>query len=139
MQKTLSILKPDAVSKNLIGKINALIESSDLKIIASKMMRLTKTQAESFYVVHKDRPFFKDLVEFMTSGPVLVQVLYGKDAVTKYRKIMGDTDPKKAAKGTIRAEFADSIDANCAHGSDSLENAKKEISFFFADYEVLQY
>ena len=137
-EQTLSILKPDAVAKNITGNINALIESAGLCIVASKMVKLLKWQAEEFYAVHKGRPFFKDLVEFITSGPVLVQVLTGENAIKNYRAIMGETDPKKAAKGTIRAEFAKSIDANCVHGSDSQENAKKEIGFFFADYEILE-
>ncbi|AHX11480.1 nucleoside diphosphate kinase [Neorickettsia helminthoeca str. Oregon] len=138
MQRTLSILKPDAVSKNIIGKINSYIESAGLRIIAIKQMTLTIDQAENFYAIHKDRPFFGDLVEFMTSGPVVVQVLCGDDAVSRYRQLMGDTDPRKADRGTIRGDFAESIDANCVHGSDSLENAETEIAFFFSKCEIFE-
>lgn len=137
IEKTLSILKPDAVKNNITGKINSYIESSGLKIIAQKMMLLTKKQAELFYEIHKDRPFFGELVEFMTSGPVIVQVLVGENAVSKYRQIMGATDPKQADKGTIRGDFADDISENRVHGSDSLENARKEIAFFFAEHELV--
>ncbi|WP_065094769.1 MULTISPECIES: nucleoside-diphosphate kinase [unclassified Wolbachia] len=137
IEKTLSILKPDAVKNNITGKINSYIESSGLKIIAQKMMLLTKKQAELFYEIHKDRPFFGELVEFMTSGPVIVQVLVGENAVSKYRQIMGATDPKQADKGTIRGDFADDISENRVHGSDSLENARKEIAFFFAECELV--
>ena len=137
MQKTFSIIKPDAVKRNLIGHINQMIESSDLKILASKKMYLTKKQAEIFYEVHKERPFFSSLVEYMTSGPVQVQVLEGEDAVTKYRKIMGATNPAEAEEGTIRKLYAESIEANSVHGSDSEENAKIEISFFFSGSELV--
>ncbi|WP_264338894.1 nucleoside-diphosphate kinase [Wolbachia endosymbiont (group A) of Cheilosia soror] len=137
IEKTLSILKPDAVKNNITGKINSYIESSGLKITAQKMMLLTKKQAELFYEIHKDRPFFGELVEFMTSGPVIVQVLVGENAVSKYRQIMGATDPKQADKGTIRGDFADDISENRVHGSDSLENAHKEIAFFFAECELV--
>ncbi|WP_353274266.1 nucleoside-diphosphate kinase [Wolbachia endosymbiont (group A) of Ennomos erosarius] len=137
IEKTLSILKPDAVKNNITGKINSYIESSGLKIIAQKMMLLTKKQAELFYEIHKDRPFFGELVEFMTSGSVIVQVLVGENAVSKYRQIMGATDPKQADKGTIRGNFADDISENRVHGSDSLENARKEIAFFFAECELV--
>ncbi|WP_375315832.1 nucleoside-diphosphate kinase [Wolbachia endosymbiont (group A) of Colletes cunicularius] len=137
IEKTLSILKPDSVKNNITGKINSYIESSGLKIIAQKMMLLTKKQAELFYEIHKDRPFFGELVEFMTSGPVIVQVLVGENAVSKYRQIMGATDPKQADKGTIRGDFADDISENRVHGSDSPENARKEIAFFFAECELV--
>ena len=136
MQKTFSIIKPDAVKRNLIGHINQMIESSDLKILASKKMYLTKNQAEIFYEVHKERPFFNSLVEYMTSGPVQVQVLEGEEAVAKYRKIMGATNPAEAEEGTIRKLFAESIESNSVHGSDSEENAKIEISFFFSGSEL---
>ncbi|MDN5248041.1 MAG: nucleoside-diphosphate kinase [Wolbachia endosymbiont of Tyrophagus putrescentiae] len=136
VEKTLSILKPDAVRLNITGKINSYIENAGLKIIAQRMMWLTKKQAELFYEIHKDRPFFGELVEFMTSGPVIVQVLVGEGAVSKYRKIMGATDPKQADKGTIRGDFADDISENRVHGSDSLENAYKEVAFFFAGHEL---
>ena len=137
MQKTFSIIKPDAVKRNLIGHINQMIESSDLKILASKKIYLTKKQAEIFYEVHKERPFFNSLVEYMTSGPVQVQVLEGDDAVAKYRKIMGATNPAEAEEGTIRKLYAESIEANSVHGSDSEENAKIEISFFFSGSELV--
>jgi nucleoside-diphosphate kinase len=136
MQKTFSIIKPDAVKRNLIGHINQMIESSDLKILASKKMYLTKNQAEIFYEVHKERPFFNSLIEYMTSGPVQVQVLEGEDSVVKYRKIMGATNPAEAEEGTIRKLYAESIEANSVHGSDSEENAKIEISFFFSGSEL---
>jgi nucleoside-diphosphate kinase len=136
MQKTFSIIKPDAVKRNLIGHINQMIESSELRILASKKMYLTKYQAEIFYEVHRERPFFNSLVEYMTSGPVQVQVLEGEDAVAKYRKIMGATNPAEAEEGTIRKLFAESIEANSVHGSDSEENAKIEISFFFSGSEL---
>ena len=138
IEKTLSILKPDAVRKNITGKINSYIEDSGLKIIAQRMMLLTKKQAGQFYEIHKDRPFFGELVEFMTSGPVIVQVLVGENAVSKYRQIMGATDPKQADKGTIRGDFADDIGENRVHGSDSIENAHREIAFFFAEYELME-
>lgn len=137
-ENTLSILKPDVIKRNIIGKVISYIEQSELKVIAQKKMLLTKKQAELFYEIHKERPFFPDLVKFMTSGPVIVQALSGKDAVSRYRTIMGATDPKQADKGTIRGDLADNIDANCVHGSDSIENAKKEISFFFAGYELIE-
>jgi len=137
MEQTLSIIKPDAVAKGVIGKILDRFESNGLRIAALKKLQLTKEQAGEFYAVHKDRPFFGELVEFMTSGPVVVSVLEGENAVAKNRELMGATDPKEAEKGTIRADFAESIDANAVHGSDSLENAKKEIEFFFAKEEIL--
>ena len=137
MQKTFSIIKPDAVKRNLIGHINQMIESAGLKILASKKIYLTKKQAQIFYRVHKERPFFNSLVEFMTSGPVQVQVLEGDDAVIKYRKIMGATNPDEAEEGTIRKQYAESIEANSVHGSDSEENAKIEISFFFSGSELV--
>ncbi len=136
VERTLSIIKPDAVAKNFIGKINSRFEEQGLKIIAAKMLHLTTEQAEGFYAVHKARPFFKDLVSFMTSGPVLVQVLEGDNAVLKNRDIMGATNPKDAAPGTIRKDFAASIDENAVHGSDSLDNAKVEIDYFFSPAEV---
>ncbi|NNM63094.1 MAG: nucleoside-diphosphate kinase [Burkholderiales bacterium] len=131
MERTLSIIKPDAVAKNCIGKIIDRFETAGLKVAAVRMMHLSRAEAEGFYAVHKDRSFFKDLVDFMVSGPVLVQVLEGSNAIAKNRELMGATDPKKAAPGTIRADFADSIDANAVHGSDSAENAATEIAFFF--------
>ncbi|MDE2120462.1 MAG: nucleoside-diphosphate kinase [Betaproteobacteria bacterium] len=131
MERTLSIIKPDAVAKNCIGKIIDRFETAGLKVVAARMMHLSRAEAEGFYAVHKERPFFKDLVDFMVSGPVLVQVLEGPDAIARNRELMGATDPKKAAPGTIRADFADSIDANAVHGSDSAENAANEIAFFF--------
>ena len=137
MQKTFSIIKPDAVKRNLIGHINQIIESADLKILASKKIYLTKNQAQNFYEVHKERPFFDSLVEYMTSGPVQVQVLEGEGAVIKYRKIMGATNPDEAEEGTIRKKYAESIEANSVHGSDSEENAKIEISFFFSGSELV--
>ncbi len=133
IERTLSIIKPDAVAKNVIGAIISRFEGANLKVIAARMMHLSREQAEGFYAVHKDRPFFQDLVTFMISGPVLVQVLEGENAILKNRDIMGATNPKDAAKGTIRADFADSIDANAVHGSDSADNAKVEIAFFFAE------
>jgi nucleoside-diphosphate kinase len=138
IEKTLSILKPDAVRSNNTGNINSCIEKSGLKIIAQKMVLPTRRQAELFYEIHKDRPFLGELVEFMTSGPVIVQVLVGENAVSKYRQIMGATDPKHADKGTIRGDFADDISENRVHGSDSLENARREIAFFFAECELVQ-
>ncbi len=131
MERTLSIIKPDAVAKNCMGKIIDRFESAGLKVVAARMMHLSRAEAEGFYAVHKERPFFKDLVDFMVSGPVLVQVLEGDNAIARNRELMGATDPKKAAPGTIRADFADSIDANAVHGSDSAENAATEIAFFF--------
>jgi len=136
MEQTLSIIKPDAVKKGVIGKIIDRFESNGLKIAAMKKLELSKKDAQNFYAVHKERPFFGELVEFMTSGPVVVMVLEGEDAVSKNRKLMGATNPKEAEKGTIRADFAESIDANAVHGSDSLENAKIEINFFFAKREI---
>lgn len=136
IERTLSIIKPDGVRANIIGKIVERLESNGLKIVAAKMMFLNKYQAEQFYAIHKDRPFFKDLVNFMTSGPVVVQVLEGINAISENRKIMGATDPKQALPGTIRKDFAESIDNNVVHGSDSLENAKIEIGFFFAESEI---
>ena len=133
---TFSIIKPDAVAKNAIGQILARFEAAGLKIIAARMMHLSRAQAEGFYAVHRERPFFKDLVEFMISGPVLLQVLQGDNAIAKNRELMGATDPKKAAKGTIRADFAASIDANAVHGSDAPETARTEIAFFFPGCEV---
>ena len=137
MDRTFSIIKPDAVRRNLIGHINQIIEKADLKIIASKKMYLTKQQAEIFYSVHKERPFYSSLVDFMTSGPVQVQVLEGDDAVNNYRKIMGATNPQEADEGTIRKLYAESIEANSVHGSDSDDNAKIEIKFFFSDSELV--
>ncbi|MDR5171572.1 nucleoside-diphosphate kinase [Methylobacillus sp. Pita2] len=136
VERTLSIIKPDAVAKNVIGKIYTRFEDAGLKIIASKLVQLSQADAEGFYAVHKERPFFNDLVKFMISGPVVVQVLEGENAVLKHRELMGATDPKKAEPGTIRADFADSIDANAVHGSDSLENAANEIAYFFAQSNV---
>ena len=130
-EQTLSIIKPDAVAKNVIGEIYTRFEIADLKIIKAMMVHLTKEEAEGFYAVHKERPFFNDLVTFMTSGPVMIQALEGDNAVLKNRELMGATNPKEADAGTIRADFADSIDANAVHGSDSLENAKIEIEYFF--------
>ena len=131
IEQTLSIIKPDAVAKNVIGEIYTRFEKANLKIIKAMMVHLTKEEAEGFYAVHKERPFFNDLVTFMTSGPVMIQALEGDNAVLKNRELMGATNPKEADTGTIRADFADSIDANAVHGSDSLENAKIEIEYFF--------
>lgn len=131
IERTLSIIKPDAVAKNVIGQIYNRFERAGLKIIAAKMMLLSRTEAEAFYAVHRQRPFFNDLVNFMISGPVMIQVLEGEDAISKNRELMGATDPKKADKGTIRADFADSIDANAVHGSDAAETASVEIACFF--------
>lgn len=136
---TLSIIKPDAVAKSVIGQINARFENAGLRIVAAKMMHLSKKQAEEFYAIHKERPFFNGLVSFMSSGPVMVQVLEGNNAVIKNRDIMGATNPKDAAAGTIRADFADSIDHNAVHGSDSADNAKQEIAFFFKPEEIVTY
>lgn len=136
MEKTLSIIKPDAVKKGVIGKILDRFESNGLRIAAMKKVQLSKEQAENFYAVHKERPFFKDLIEFMISGPVVVSVLEGEGAVLKNRDLMGATNPKEAKAGTIRADFAESIDANAVHGSDSLENAKTEVEFFFKPNEI---
>ena len=136
MEQTLSIIKPDAVAKNVIGKILDRFESAGLRIAATKKIQLSKSQAEGFYAIHANRPFFNDLVEFMISGPVVVTVLEGENAMSKNRELMGNTDPKEAQKGTIRADFAQSIDANAVHGSDSVENAKNEIKFFFKQEEI---
>ncbi len=135
-ERTLSIIKPDAVKKNIIGEIFTRFEKAGLQIIATKMILLSKKQAESFYSIHKDQPFFPHLINFMISGPIVVQVLEGKNAVLENRKLMGATDPKEAVKGTIRGDFAESIDANSVHGSDSLENANEEILFFFTQIEL---
>ena len=137
IERTFSIIKPDATRRNLTGAINALIEKSGLRIVAQKRMHMTTAQAETFYGVHKERPFFRDLVTFMTSGPVVVQVLEGENAIAKYREVMGATNPANAAPGTIRKEFAESIEANSVHGSDSEENAATEIAFFFKDDEIV--
>jgi len=136
-ERTLSIIKPDATRRNLSGRINAKLEEAGLRIIAQKRLLLSRAQAEAFYAVHRERPFFAGLVEFMTSGPVVVQVLEGENAVARNREVMGATDPKKAAAGTIRAEFAENIEANSVHGSDSAENAAVEIAFFFAGIEIV--
>jgi nucleoside-diphosphate kinase len=136
LERTLSIIKPDAVAKNVIGEIYTRFEKAGLKIVAAKMKRLSRAEAEGFYAVHRERPFFQPLVEFMTSGPVMIQVLEGENAIQKNRELMGATDPKKAAPGTIRADFAQSIDANAVHGSDGAETARAEIAYFFADSEL---
>ena len=136
VERTLSIIKPDAVKKNVIGQICARFEAAGLRIAAARMMHLSRAEAEGFYAVHRERPFFRDLVEFMISGPVLVQVLEGDGAIARNRELMGATDPKKADKGTIRADFADSIDANAVHGSDGADTARTEISYFFPACEV---
>lgn len=136
VERTLSIVKPDAVGKNVIGKIYSRFETNGLKIVAARMAWLSRQEAEGFYAVHRERPFFGELVDFMVSGPVMVQVLEGENAVAKNRELMGATDPKKADKGTIRADFAASIDANAVHGSDSAENAKIEIAYFFPSCQV---
>ena len=138
IEQTLSIIKPDATSRNITGQVNSIIEKSGLKIIGQKRIKLTEETAGKFYEVHKERPFFKDLVSFMVSGPVVVQVLQGENAVSLYRKVMGATNPQEADLGTIRKEFALSIEANSVHGSDSIENAKKEISFFFSETEIFE-
>lgn len=137
IEQTLSIIKPDATRRNLTGKINAKIEEAGLKIVAQKRLQLTKQQAEAFYAVHKERAFFGELVEFMISGPVIVQILEGENAVATYREVMGATNPANAAEGTIRREFAESIEANSVHGSDSLENAAIESAFFFSKIEIV--
>ena len=136
IERTLSIIKPDAVAKNVIGQIYARFEAAGLKVIAARMTRLSSAEAEAFYAVHKGRPFFNDLVSFMISGPVMVQALEGENAVLKNRDLMGATDPKKAAAGTIRADFADSIDANAVHGSDAAETAAVELAFFFPGMNI---
>ncbi len=137
LERTLSILKPDATRRNLTGQINARFEEAGLRIVAQKRLHLTTAQAETFYGVHRERGFFRDLVTFMTSGPVVAQVLEGENAVAQHREVMGATDPAKAAAGTIRAAFAESIEANSVHGSDSVENAATEIAFFFAGLEIV--
>ena len=137
VEKTLSIIKPDATKRNLTGLINAKFENAGLKIVAQKRLQLTKSMAEKFYEIHKNRPFYNNLVDFMISGPVIVQVLVGDNAVKLNRTVMGATNPEDAEEGTIRKEFAESIEANSVHGSDSVENAQKEISFFFADIELV--
>ena len=136
MNRTFSIIKPDATKRNITGAINKTIEDNNLIIVAQKMIKLSKEKAEGFYSVHKDRPFFNDLIEYMTSGPVIVQVLQGNNAVTEYRKIMGATNPENAEKGTIRSQFALNIQENSVHGSDSEENAKIEIDYFFNENEI---
>ncbi|HEV8097335.1 MAG TPA: nucleoside-diphosphate kinase [Burkholderiales bacterium] len=136
VERTLSIIKPDAVKKNVVGQILARFESAGLKVVAARMKHLSRAEAEGFYAVHRERPFFKDLVEFMISGPVLLQVLEGEGAIARNRDLMGATDPKKAAKGTIRADFAASIDANAVHGSDAPETARFEIAYFFPASEI---
>ncbi|HET6804349.1 nucleoside-diphosphate kinase [Frateuria sp. MAH-13] len=136
LERTLSIIKPDAVAKNVVGQIYSRFEQAGLKVIAAKMKQLSRKEAEGFYAVHKERPFFNALVEFMISGPVMIQVLQGENAIAKNRELMGATNPKDAAPGTIRADFADSIDANAVHGSDAAETAKVEIAYFFAETEV---
>ncbi len=135
-ERTLSIIKPDGVSRNLIGEVNRRLEKANLSIIAARMRHLSQREAEGFYAVHRERPFFKDLVSYMTSGPVLVQVLQGENAIARYREIMGATDPKKAAPGTIRADFAQSIEQNVVHGSDAPETAAVEIAYFFSTTEL---
>lgn len=137
IERTLSIIKPDATERNLTGKINARLEEAGLRIVAQKRIRLTEDQAKAFYAVHKDRPFYTDLVAFMTSGPVVVQVLEGESAVTRNREVMGATNPAEAAEGTIRKDFAQNIEANSVHGSDSPENAANEVKFFFSDIEIV--
>ncbi len=136
MQRTLSIIKPDAVAKNVIGEIYTRFERAGLTVVAARMKQLSQADAEGFYAVHKERPFFADLVKFMTSGPVMIQVLQGQDAVARHRELMGATDPRQAAPGTIRADFASSIDANAVHGSDAEETSREEIAFFFGDDEI---
>lgn len=136
VERTLSIIKPDAVAKNVIGEIYARFEKNGLKVVAARMRQLSRAEAEAFYGVHRQRPFFKDLVDFMVSGPIMVQILEGDNAISKNRDLMGATDPKKAAKGTIRADFAGSIDANAVHGSDSAETAATEVAFFFPAIEI---
>ena len=137
VQRTFSIIKPDATKRNITGKVNAKIEEAGLRIIAQKRLQLTEKQAGGFYAVHKERPFYPDLVKFMMSGPVVVQVLEGENAILKYREVMGATNPSEAAAGTIRAEFAESIDANTVHGSDAPETAIEEIAFFFSEDEII--
>ncbi len=137
VERTLSIIKPDAVAKNVIGQIYARFESAGLKIVAARMTQLSEREAQGFYAVHRERPFFRDLVKFMASGPVMVQVLEGDNAIARNRDLMGATDPKKAAQGTIRADFADSIDANAVHGSDAQDTARTEIAYFFPSIDIL--
>lgn len=136
IERTLSIIKPDAVAKNVVGEIYSRFEKGGLKVVAARMMHLSRAEAEAFYGVHRERPFFNDLVAFMISGPVMVQVLEGENAIAKNRDLMGATDPKKAAKGTIRADFAESIDANAVHGSDGTDTARTEIGYFFPGLEI---
>src|SRR2546423_9340278 len=136
LERTLSIIKPDAVKKNVIGQILARFEKAGMRIVAARMTHLSRAEAEGFYAVHRGRPFFKDLVEFMISGPVMIQVLEGENAIAKNRELMGATDPKKADKGTIRADFADSIDANAVHGSDGADTARQEIGYFFPQLQI---
>lgn len=137
LERTFSIIKPDATARNLTGKINAMIEAAGLRIVAQKRVRLSKAAAEGFYAVHRERPFFNDLVSFMISGPVVVQVLEGENAIAKYREVMGATNPENAAEGTIRKTFAESIEANSVHGSDAPETAAQEIHYFFSDLEIV--
>jgi nucleoside-diphosphate kinase len=137
VERTLSIIKPDATARNLTGSINAMIEAAGLRVVAQKRLRLTEAQAEGFYAVHRERPFFRDLVRFMTSGPIVAQVLEGEGAVARYRDVMGATDPAKAADGTIRKTFAENIEANSVHGSDSAANAQIEIAFLFAEVDIV--
>ncbi|HXP67406.1 MAG TPA: nucleoside-diphosphate kinase [Steroidobacteraceae bacterium] len=136
IERTLSIVKPDGVGRNLIGEVYRRFEQAGLKVVAARMMRLSQSEAEGFYAVHRERPFFKDLVRFMTSGPVMIQVLEGENAIAKNREVMGATDPKKADKGTIRADLASSIDENIVHGSDAPDTAAREISYFFREIEI---
>ena len=138
VERTLSIIKPDAVTKNVIGEVYSRFEKAGLRIVAARMLWLSRQDAEGFYAVHRERPFFRDLVGFMTTGPVMVQVLEGENAIAKNRELMGATDPKKAAKGTIRADFADSIDANAVHGSDSADNANTEVNYFFKPEQIFK-
>ena len=137
VERTLSIVKPDGVARNLIGQVYQRFEAAGLRIVAARMMRLTREQGEMFYAVHRERPFFADLVRYMTSGPIMVQVLEGENAIAKNREVMGATDPKKAARGTIRADFAESIERNVVHGSDGPDTARQEIAFFFDDAQIL--
>jgi nucleoside-diphosphate kinase len=137
VERTLSIIKPDATARNLTGAINAMIEAAGLRIVAQKRLRLTEAQAEGFYAVHRERPFFRDLVRFMTSGPVVAQVLEGESAIARYRDVMGATDPAKAADGTIRKTFAENIEANSVHGSDSAANAQTEVAFLFSEVDIV--
>jgi nucleoside-diphosphate kinase len=139
VERTLSIIKPDAVAKRLIGAVNIIFEQAGLQIVAAKMQHLSQEQAEEFYAIHKDRPFFKGLVSFMSSGPVMIQVLEGENAIAQNRLLMGATNPKEAAEGTIRAQYAESIDHNAVHGSDSVETANEEIAFFFAPEDMVRY